>query len=87
MTTWRSASTDPGDTSPLHNDLDAYALAFGLATLLNNVFGKGKEPCWQQAYTNLIKFIILLHLVVFDDRRVGYRTSDVFKPTIKAGRA
>jgi hypothetical protein len=49
--------------NPLHNDLDAYALAFSIASLLNNLFGKGKEPFWQQAYTNLVKFIILLHKV------------------------
>ena len=52
--------------NPLHNDLDAYALAFGIASLLNNLFGKGKEPFWQQAYTNLVKFIILLHKVAYD---------------------
>jgi len=33
---------------------------------LNNLFGRGKEPFWQQAYTNLVKFIILLHKVAFD---------------------
>jgi len=33
---------------------------------LNNLFGKAKEPFWQQAYTNLVKFIILLHKVAFD---------------------
>ena len=27
-----------------------YAQAYGIASLLNNVFGKGKEPFWQQAY-------------------------------------
>jgi TraM recognition site of TraD and TraG len=52
--------------NPLHNDLDAYALAYSIAALLNNLFGKGKEPFWQQAYTNLVKFIILLHKVAFD---------------------
>jgi hypothetical protein len=52
--------------NPLHNDLDAYALAYGIASLLNNLFGRGKEPFWQQAYTNLVKFIILLHKVAFD---------------------
>jgi len=52
--------------NPLHNDLDAYALAFSIASLLNNLFGKGKEPFWQQAYTNLVKFIILLHKVAYD---------------------
>ncbi len=52
--------------NPLHNDLDAYALAYSIASLLNNLFGKGKEPFWQQAYTNLVKFIILLHKVAYD---------------------
>jgi len=37
-----------------------------IASLLNNLFGRGKEPFWQQAYTNLVKFIILLHKVTFD---------------------
>ena len=52
--------------NPLHNDLEAYALAYGIASLLNNLFGRGKEPFWQQAYTNLVKFIILLHKVLYD---------------------
>src|SRR5467141_1940372 len=52
--------------NPLHNDLDAYALAYNIASLFNNLFGRGKEPFWQQAYTNLVKFIILLHKVAFD---------------------
>lgn len=52
--------------NPLHNDLDAYALAYSIASLLNNLFGRGKEPFWQQAYTNLVKFIILLHKVAYD---------------------
>jgi hypothetical protein len=51
--------------NPLHNDLDAYALAFSIASLLNNLFGRGKEPFWQQAYTNLVKFIILLYKVAY----------------------
>jgi hypothetical protein len=52
--------------NPLHNDLEAYALAYGIASLLNNIYGRGKEPFWQQAYTNLVKFIILLHKVLYD---------------------
>jgi hypothetical protein len=35
--------------NPLYNDLDAYASAYNIASLLNNLFGKGKEPFWQQA--------------------------------------
>lgn len=49
--------------NPLANDLDAFALAYSIAGLLNNLYGRGKEPFWQQAYTNLVKFIILLHKV------------------------
>jgi len=52
--------------NPLYNDLDAYALAYGIASLLTNLYGKGKEPFWQQAYTNLVKFVILLHKVLYD---------------------
>jgi len=52
--------------NPLYNDLDAYALAYGIASLLNNLYGKSKEPFWQQAYTNLVKFVILLHKVLYD---------------------
>src|SRR5882672_6144404 len=52
--------------NPLYNDLDAYALAYNIASLLNNLFGKGKEPFWQQAYTNLVKFRIHLHKVAYD---------------------
>ena len=37
--------------------------------LLNQLFGKGKEPFWQQAYTNLVRWIIELHRV-FPDRWV-----------------
>ena len=52
--------------NPLHNDLDAYALAYGIATLMTNLFGRGKEPFWQQASTNLVKFVILLHQMLDD---------------------
>src|SRR5262249_25079127 len=38
--------------------------AYAIATLLNNLFGKSKEPFWQQAYTDLIKFVILLRRLV-----------------------
>jgi hypothetical protein len=61
--------------NPLHNDLDPYAVAYAVATLLNNLFGRSKEPFWQQAYTDLLKFVILL-------RRIsdGYTTfSEVYR--------
>jgi hypothetical protein len=51
--------------NPLHNDLEAYALAYSLSSLLNNLFGRGKEFFWQQAHTKLVKFI-LLHKVAYD---------------------
>ncbi len=49
--------------NPLHSDLDAYALAYNIASLLTNIWGKGKEPFWQQSYTDLVKYIIILHKV------------------------
>ena len=33
--------------------LDSYSLAYTISTLLNQLFGKSKEPFWQQAYTKL----------------------------------
>lgn len=61
--------------NPLHNDLDPYAVAFAIATLLNNLFGKSKEPFWQQAYTDLLKFVILLRRLTD-----GYTTfSEVYR--------
>src|SRR4029450_8806861 len=60
--------------NPLHNELDPYAVAYAVAPLLNTLFGRSKEPFWQQAYTDLLKFVILL-------RRIsdGYTTlADVY---------
>jgi hypothetical protein len=55
--------------NPLHNDLDPYAVAFAIGTLLNNLFGKSKEPFWQQAYTDLLKFVISMRRIT-----TGYTT-------------
>jgi hypothetical protein len=33
---------------------------------MTNLYGRGKEPFWQQASTNLVKFVILLHQVLDD---------------------
>jgi hypothetical protein len=52
--------------NPLNSGQDPYAMAFQVASLLNNLFGKSKEPFWQMAYTNMIKFIIHLHLIKDD---------------------
>ena len=38
--------------------LDSYSLAYGVASLINQLFGKSREPFWQQAYTNLVRWII-----------------------------
>ena len=44
--------------------LDSYSLAYTVSSLLNQLFGKGKEPFWQQAYTNLVRWIIELYRVL-----------------------
>ena len=67
--------------NPLHNDLDPYAVAYAIASLLNNLFGKSKEPFWQQAYTDLLKFVILLRRITD-----GYTTlSEVYRYILDDG--
>src|SRR5216684_7346894 len=67
--------------NPLHNDLDPYAVAYAVATLLNNLFGKSKEPFWQQAYTDLLKFVISLRRITD-----GYTTfSEVYRYILDDG--
>jgi hypothetical protein len=67
--------------NPLHNDLDPYAVAYAIATLLNNLFGRSKEPFWQQAYTDLLKFVILLRRIAD-----GYTTfSEVYQYILDDG--
>ncbi|MXZ37990.1 MAG: TraM recognition domain-containing protein [Holophagales bacterium] len=65
--------------NPLDSDMDSYSLAYSLATLLNQLFGRGKEPFWQQASTNLMRWIVELHRV-FPDPWVTLR--DVYRLTI-----
>jgi hypothetical protein len=68
--------------NPLHNDLDSYALAYNIASLLTNIWGRGKEPFWQQSYTDLVKYIIILHKV-----RFGYVTLfDIYATAISPAR-
>ncbi len=69
--------------------LDSYSLAYTVSSLLNQLFGKGKEPFWQQAYTNLVRWIIELHRAL-PERWVTlqqvYRCAidpDLFAATIK----
>lgn len=47
--------------NPLDSDMDSYSLAYTIAALLNQLFGRGKDPFWQQAATNLVRWIIELH--------------------------
>ena len=39
--------------------LDTYSLAYSVSSLINQLFGKSREPFWQQAYTNLVRWIIV----------------------------
>ena len=52
--------------NPLAAAMDSYSLAYTVASLLNQLFGKSKEPFWQQAYTNLIRWLIELHRALPD---------------------
>ena len=38
-----------------------YSRSYGVASLNNQLFGKSREPFWQQAYTNLVRWIIEFH--------------------------
>jgi hypothetical protein len=67
--------------NPLNNSLDAYAQAFNIASIITSIWGKGKEPFWQQSYTDLVRYVILLHRI-----RYGYVTLvDIFRTVISAG--
>lgn len=67
--------------NPLNNSLDAYAQAFNIASVITAIWGKGKEPFWQQSYTDLVRYVIILHRV-----RDGYVTMvDIFRTTVSAG--
>ncbi len=66
--------------NPLNNDLDPYAQAYNIASIITAIWGRGKEPFWQQSYTDLVRYVIMLHRV-----RDGYLTLvDVFRTVISA---
>jgi TraM recognition site of TraD and TraG len=66
--------------NPLNNSLDPYAQAFNIASVITAIWGRGKEPFWQQSYTDLIRYVIMLHRV-----RDSYVTLlDVFRTVISA---
>ena len=61
--------------------LDTYSLAYSVSSLINQLFGKSREPFWQQAYTNLVRWIIELHRLLPG----GWVTlQDVYRCTIDA---
>ena len=63
--------------------LDSYSLAYTVASLINQLFGKGHEPFWQQAYINLVRWVIELHRM----RPGGWVTlQDVYRCTLEPAR-
>ena len=46
--------------------MDTYSLAYTISSLMNQLFGRGKDPFWQQASTNLIRNIIELFRITKD---------------------
>ena len=61
--------------------LDSYSLAYGVASLINQLFGKSREPFWQQAYTNLVRWIVELHRLLPG----GWVTlQDIYRCTVEA---
>ena len=63
--------------------LDSYSLAYTIASLINQLFGRGQEPFWQQAYTNLVRWLIELHRMTPD----GWVTlRDVYRCTLEPDR-
>ena len=44
--------------NPLNNDLDPYAQAYNIASIITAIWGRGKEPFWQQSYTDLVRYVI-----------------------------
>ena len=61
--------------------LDSYSAAYGVASLINQLFGKSGEPFWQQAYTNLVRWIIEVHRILPS----GWVTlRDIYRCTVDA---
>ena len=55
--------------------------SYGVASLINQLFGKSREPFWQQAYTNLVRWIIELYRLLPG----GWVTlQDIYRCTVDA---
>ena len=52
--------------NPLASAMDNCSLAYTVASLFNQLVGKSKEPFWQQACTDLIRWLIELHRALPD---------------------
>ena len=72
----------PWQWNPLDDPLlDSYSLAYTVSTLINQLFGKSRDPFWQQAYTNLVRWIIELYRLL-PEQWVTLR--DVYRCSIDA---
>ncbi len=50
--------------NPLSDDaLDSFSMAYTITSLMNQLFGRGKDPFWQIASTNLVRWVIELHRI------------------------
>ena len=63
--------------------LDAYSQAYTISSLLNQLFGKGKEPFWQQAYTNLVRWIIEAHRLCGENGDGWVTLQDIYRCAIE----
>ncbi len=59
--------------------MDSYSLAYTIAGLMNQLFGKSREPFWQMAAMNLVRNILELHRIL----DAGWVTlGDIYRCTI-----
>ena len=66
--------------NPLNEpEIDSYSLAFSIGSLLNQLFGKSREPFWQQAYTSLVRAAIELHRL---EERPWFTLQDIYRLAI-----
>ena len=70
----------PWQWNPLDAEwMDSYSLAYTIAGLMNQLFGKSREPFWQMAAMNLVRNILELHRII----EAGWVTlGDIYRCTI-----